>query len=254
MIVVFPTRRRQDTPETVPSAAPRETRQRYAALMKNLRTIAPWLTILVLLPTSAAMAQTADQRAADELPAWVAAARCQYTTADAACIGSKKSGRESINTNDETTVAQLQRRIPGPPGRARQLLGYPPAYSGMWMPSPSGRHAAIGALIGFGLGAAVGAKGTGGARVTLTSGVLGGLLGAAFGCMTPAVHVRSPHRRGRWPYDEDELASNSGPSSETSKSGSGTATAPLPRAAPNPGPPQAATAVNDRLPPSAETP
>jgi len=201
--------------------------------------------ILVLLPTSAAIAQTADQQAADELPNGVAAAHCQYTTADAACIGSKESGRETINTNDETTVAQLPRRIPGPPGRAsRQSMGYPRAYSGMWMPSPSGRHAAIGALVGFGLGAAVGAKGTGGARATLTFGVLGGLLGAAFGCMTPSFHVRSPYRRGPWPYDEDEPASNSG----TSMPGSRTATPPPPTAAPNPGPPESATAVNERPP------
>ena len=123
----------------------------------------------------------------------------------------------------------------------------------MWMPSPSGRHAAIGALVGFGLGAAVGAKGTGGARATLTFGVLGGLLGAAFGCMTPSFHVRSPYRRGPWPYDEGEPASNSGTSSSgtssgTSMPGSRTATPPPPTAAPNPGPPESATAVNDRLP------
>jgi hypothetical protein len=228
--------------------------------MKNLWTITPWLMILVLLPTSAAIAQTADQQAADELTNGVAAARCQYTTADAACIGSKESGRETIDTNDETTVAQLPRRIPGPPRRASHPMGYPRAYSGMWMPSPGGRHAAIGALIGFGLGAAVGAMGmgTGGARATLTFGVLGGLLGAAFGCTTPSFHVRSPYRRGPWSYDEDELASNaepsSGTSSGTSKPGSRTATLPAPTAAPNPGPPESATAVNDRLPPSAETP
>ena len=190
----------------------------------------------------------------------VAAAHCQYTTADAACIGSKESGRETINTNHETPVAQLPRRIPGPPGRAsRQSMGYPRAYSGMWMPSPSGRHAAIGALVGFGLGAAVGAKGTGGARATLTFGVLGGLLGAAFGCMTPSFHVRSPYRRGPWPYNEGEPASNSGTSSSetssgTSMPGSRTATPPPPTAAPNPGSPESATAVNDRLPRSGETP
>jgi hypothetical protein len=107
---------------------------------------------------------------------------------------------------------------------------------------------------GFGLGAAVGARGTGGARVTLTFGVFGGLLGAAFGSMPPSFHVRSPYRRGPWPYDEDELASNSGPSSGTSKSGSRTATPPPATAALNPGPPETATAVNDRLRLSAEPP
>jgi hypothetical protein len=164
--------------------------------MKNLRTIAPWLMILVLLPTSAAIAQTADQQAAEELPTWVAAARCQYTTADAACIGPKESGRETINTNDETTVAQLPRRIPGPPGRERRsrwgIHGLIPACGCRHQAAAMPRSALSSVLVCVRLWEP---KGTGGARVTLTFGLLGGLLGAVFGCTTPSFHVRSPYRR-----------------------------------------------------------
>jgi hypothetical protein len=124
----------------------------------------------------------------------------------------------------------------------------------MWMPSPSGRHAAIGAVIGFGLGAAVGTKGNGGTRATLTFGVLGGLMGAAFACMTPSFPARSPYRRGSSPYDEEEVAFRSGPSPGTSKSGSPGVTALPQTGAGNPAPPETATGADDRLALSAEIP
>jgi hypothetical protein len=85
----------------------------------------------------------------------------------------------------------------------------------VWTPSPSGRHALIGAVIGFGLGAAVGAKGNGGARVSLTLGTIGGMMGAAFGLMTPSYRARSPYWRVPWPDQGDESASEIDPAKAT---------------------------------------
>ena len=186
--------------------------------MKNLRIIDPLLLTTMLLLTSAAIAQTAVEQAAADLPAPVAAARCQYTPADAACLGSSESGQATISTNDDT-LAQLPRRIPGPPVRPRRPpMGHPRGgYPGMWMPSGNGRHAAIGAIIGFGLGAALGAKANtdphAGAtvRASLLFGTFGALLGALVSQDTPSFS-RLQRPRGPWPDepDENEMASRPG--------------------------------------------
>jgi hypothetical protein len=215
--------------------------------MKNAKILAPFLLATLFL-TSSAIAQTVEKRVEGDLLTPVIAARCQYTPADADCVGASESDRALTNTNDDTTIAQLPHRMPGPPGRSP--VGYPRAgYSGMGMPSPRGRHAAIGAAIGFGLGAAVGAKGSGGARVTLTFGVLGGLMGAAFGAMTPSFQARSLYRRGPWPEDEDQLASRS----EPGKSGATQETSSPRTTPPDPAPQESAAYVDDRLPPPAKT-
>lgn len=218
--------------------------------MKNLRIIDPlWLTTMLLL-TSAAIAQTAGEQAAADLPTPVAAARCQYTPAESACLGSSESGQATITTNDDTTVAQLPRRIPGPPVRPRRPpMGHPRGgYPGMWMPPGNSRHAAIGFLIGFGLGAAHPNDGT--VRGHAALGLIGGLVGAVIGAGIPSFHVRNPYRRGPWPEDEDQLASES----EPAKSG-WTKKTPNPQTAPpNPAPPESTASVDDRPRLLAETP
>ena len=83
----------------------------------------------------------------------------------------------------------------------------------MWMSRGSPGHALIGALIGFGLGAAVCAKGNAGARATLAIGTVGAGIGAAIGFSIPSFTGRSVYRRG-WP-DDDEEASRSKPGIST---------------------------------------
>lgn len=69
----------------------------------------------------------------------------------------------------------IRRRGPMPAPRGR----YPgPAYPGMWRSEHPGRRALIGALIGFGIGAAVVAKGHGTAGATVAVGAIGAGIGA----------------------------------------------------------------------------
>jgi len=112
--------------------------------------------------------------------------------------------------SDHITLAQSSRRGPGVPFPRRG--GYPRAgYGGMWMSEGSGRHALIGALIGFGMGAAIVAKGNGGVRASLAFGTLGAGIGAAMGFTIPPLPSRNPYQHG-WPDpDEDEWGSRAKP-------------------------------------------
>lgn len=77
--------------------------------------------------------------------------------------------------------------IPSALPRARGYDGW--GHGGMWRQPGNGRHALIGAIIGFGLGAAMGAKGNQDphARVVapVLSGGAGALISAALGASHP---------------------------------------------------------------------
>ena len=127
--------------------------------------------------------------------------------------------RPASDENDPLTLAQFSRRRPGRPLPRRGA--YPgPSSSGRWTPEGNGHHAAIGALIGFGVGAAAGAKGNTDAsnRVTaiLLVGSVGALLGAMIGDGIPSFHARHRHAPS-WP-DEDDVASRGKPSNSHSAS------------------------------------
>ena len=144
--------------------------------------------VLFVLLCSAAGALAQPDSQQGKTDAGVAVARCAYTQADDSCT---------------TTVAQMPRRMPG----LRPAIGPPPPrYSGMWMSPGSPGHALIGALIGFGLGAAIAAKGHAGAGGVVGLGTLGAGIGAAIGFSAPAFPAR-PRYRGRWPDNDDEEAS-----------------------------------------------
>ena len=94
----------------------------------------------------------------------------------------------------------------------RPRLGYPQrTYPPRWG-SGYPRHAAIGALVGFGLGAAFGAKANTdrhpgvGTRAALLFGTFGAMIGAVVGNGIGPVHSRKVYRR--WPAEEDELGSH----------------------------------------------
>jgi hypothetical protein len=164
--------------------------------MKNTKIMAPFLLAMLLL-TSAAIAQTVEKQAEADLPTPVIAARCQYTPADAACISSNETGRAAIsttNTMDDTTIAQLPRRMPG---RLHMLMKAAP------MPGPSLGHAAVGGLIGFVLGVAHPSDNT--VRGHLALGMLVGLIGAALGAGIPD-HPHYANPRGQWPEHDEEAA------------------------------------------------
>jgi hypothetical protein len=157
-------------------------------------------------------AQTQVSQVLNDLPSSFANARCQYTpTAEACAAAPNDSGPAPLGVGS-ATVAQLPRRIPGPPIRPRRPpMAHPSGgYPGPWMLEPNGRHAAIGALIGFGLGAAHPVDGT--VRGHVAMGLFGGLLGAVIGAGIPSFHARSRYPRGPWSdHDGDQLASRSAP-------------------------------------------
>jgi hypothetical protein len=159
--------------------------------MKKLR-IALFL-LAVPIASRAALAQSSGTAPEQPSPR-VTKARCQYTPNDPAC--------------------QHQRQSNPRPGQCRQSAscpssccsyGYPPSSRPPLLLEPeSGTHAAAGAIIGLGLGAALGAAkdGDAGSRFAgaLVVGGFGALIGAIVGHGIPA---RPWHRR-RPDWDDPE--------------------------------------------------
>jgi hypothetical protein len=126
-------------------------------------------------------------------------------------------------TLDHETLAQLARRRPGAQYPSRG--GYPGrGYPSAWNSAGNARHTLIGLAIGFGLGAALGAKGNkdqhpgAEVRAAVLFGAFGGLIGAAIGHGAPPFYARNGrhHRES----SADEEASNSGLGSTQQTTGS----------------------------------
>jgi hypothetical protein len=157
----------------------------------------------LLLLASSGLAQTSDSQTTNnlpenDLPKQVALARSAYTQTEEVNADGAPNNSKSNNT-----LAQIPRRMPGPMARPPMRRA---AYPNMWTSGGSPGHALIGALIGFGLGAAVGAKGNPGVRATLAIGTVGAGIGAAIGFSIPSFPGRNMYRRG-WPDDDEEEAS-----------------------------------------------
>jgi hypothetical protein len=142
--------------------------------------------LLILSGLPRAGAQTAEEQTASDGPTAteILRARSPYTQ------------HEDLTgcCRDAQTLSELARRSPAPvdPARIRHPRGWGydgRRYGGMWRQPGNGRHALIGAIIGFGLGAAIGAKGNQDphARVVapVLAGAAGALLGAAIGASRP---------------------------------------------------------------------
>jgi hypothetical protein len=177
-----------------------------------MKTPAALVLLLGVLP-GASLGQTNNSHAGENFPS-VVAARCQLIPDARECAevaetkGIKGPAKES---------SQLAQRYPGLYRRSCCQGGYYSAYPPSW--DDDGQHAAIGALIGFGLGAAAGATANTDARgrvaASLVLGSLGALLGAAIGHAIPVFHVRRPYR-GPWPdEDEDDIMAHRQPAKPT---------------------------------------
>lgn len=197
--------------------------------MKNLKLALPLLLATIVLASNA-LSQTDNPRAMNELPSHVAAARCQYTPGDDACSGESDSAQPQ--GRNDGTLAQLPRQMSRPPFRTGHPAMGRPAYPGMWQPRYEGSpaHALIGTLIGFGLGAAVGAKGNIGVRGTLAFGAIGAGIGAGIGFSLPSCHFRNPYWH-RWPYQDEEASSR-----KTAKPSAAQPNSPQPTASADPVP------------------
>jgi hypothetical protein len=155
-----------------------------------------------LLIVSSAPAQTSDAPTANNLNAGseIAAARSQYTQTP-----------EIPDANDDTIVAQLPRRGPRTPFPPQR--GYPRGtYQTPWMEHGNAGPAVIGAVIGFGVGAAIGACGSDRSGTTLEGrviiggtilSVIGGAIGAAHGGPHPFARRRRVYRPS-WPEGDEE--------------------------------------------------
>jgi hypothetical protein len=140
--------------------------------------------LLILSALACACAQTEEGQTANNAPPpkEVLAARLSYTQhEDVTCYP----------CDGQTDLAQ---RSPVPLVRARVRYArgqgyYDRGYGGMWRQGGNGRHVLIGALIGFGLGAAIGAKGNQDPHSRVLAPVLfggaGALIGAAIGASHP---------------------------------------------------------------------
>lgn len=163
--------------------------------------------VILLCAVTVARAQEDPKTAAMQDSTSIASARCAYVL-DAACLPMSPTDRE----------ASAAQRTPGPRMRPRPMPIGPPygRYPDVWAEPGSGRHALVGAIIGFGLGAAIGAKGTSNApganrpAASILIGGIGGLLGAAVGYGTPSFPRRNRYRRGPWPDEENQNAQNRG--------------------------------------------
>jgi hypothetical protein len=188
--------------------------------MKNLRLTFYALSFLLLnlFAIAHSAGQVQDETSPEDLKAKaeISAARCLYTQADEGCAAKGEAAQFSGASKNDATVAQLPRHRLMPPQRPGGPVGRPgPAYSRGW-PEPPNRAVAIGALVGFGLGAAAGATANtdahGRVLTSLLGGSLGALMGAAFGHAVSGLLMITPHNHNPWP-DEDESASHSLPDS-----------------------------------------
>jgi hypothetical protein len=137
--------------------------------------------LLMLSALPCAWAQTGDgQTPNDGLAAEkILVARGAYTQhEDIACC-----------SGDGQTLSEFAQRRPAP--LVPPDIRYPRerGYGGMWRPRGNRRHALIGALVGFGVGAAIGAKGNQDPHARVVAPVLfagaGALIGAAIGASHP---------------------------------------------------------------------
>lgn len=184
----------------------------------------PLLPILLasLMVASSALAQTTSSPTTEDRQIEteeyssasdaISAARNQYAQ-------NAKAESDSRRADDGMSVAQFSPRNgpmrPFPPNH-----GYPRgSYQSPWMDHGNGRHVLIGAVIGFGLGAALGAKankdphpGTTTGAVVLVGGV-GALIGAAIGGAHGGPYPFAHHKRIRPPFqhggEEPDLSANS---------------------------------------------
>jgi hypothetical protein len=155
------------------------------------------LAVLVFF-TAAAWAQTSAVPTTQ-----MAAARCAYNKSEIGCAPVERAN---------APANQIPRRGPGMrpgPYMRRPGVGYATPYP---YSAPQYNHAGMGALIGFGLGAALGASAQtdvhGRVAASLGGGFLFGVIGAAIGHAIPAFHYRHQYDPSGWPDDDDQAAAS----------------------------------------------
>jgi hypothetical protein len=183
-----------DSRETVTKRSPGSIRGSYGSIMKNVRVLSPLLISLSL--ASAALAQAGSPEVPDT-PQPQSSVAAQPESSPVAGVGA--SGEDKL-------ISQARHYPRGP----RRPMGPHRGYAYQGFPPPPGLSP-VGALIGFGIGAAAGASNCGQSTVGthvalgLIGGGLGALIGGAIGAVAnPFLHTRRVYRPSG--TDEDEEA------------------------------------------------
>lgn len=197
--------------------------------MKHTKAI---LSVLIsLLLVSSAIAQTSEPQTASGRGGAdaIAAAHSRYTQNESVSQSAKDSSAGNSDTPDADTLAQFSRRGPTRPyPYPFPRRGYPRGGSPyMWQQPFNGHHALIGAVIGFGLGAAIGVKANTDqhpqARIAapLIFGSIGALLGATIGGTLPPSPWARLRRGHGLPHEgereEDQVAGRPNPPRTTQR-------------------------------------
>ncbi len=137
--------------------------------------------LLTLTALPCAWTQTGEAQTANYRPPAkeILAARIPYTQhADLACC-----------SGGDQPLSELAQRSPLPLLPPQMRYPRRRGYGGMWRQPGNGRHALIGALIGFGIGAALGAKANQDRHARVLAPILfgggGALIGAGIGASHP---------------------------------------------------------------------
>ena len=179
------------------------------------------LLLASLVPASKAQSPTIEDQKTlvDDSSSTRAAIVAPPIFAARSAYANQVQGEVSARNADDgvgLNLAQLSPRRPPVPPRPHR--GYPPeSYQDHWMDQGSARHGLIGALIGFGVGAALAAKadktGHPGAMIVLVGGA-GALIGAAVGANHGGPGPFARHRRIDPPSEregkESDLSADSG--------------------------------------------
>ena len=165
--------------------------------------------VMYLLFALPSFSQTALQTNPDSES--ILAARSQYSRSDT------DPGQQKDANAPKVPLAQVPRgRTFRPPMRPPRMMGYSEGYPSMYTGDGSGRHKIIGALIGFGLGAALGARANtdrhpgADVKAAFAVGGIGALIGVAIGSSMPSLQSRNRHRGGRWPERDEDASLSQG--------------------------------------------
>ena len=123
-------------------------------------------------------------------------------TADTEMVAARRADLAGTTGRNLATPPQYPPQMHRPPMTPPPAMGYPgPSYAAWNTPRPSGRHALIGAGIGFALGALAGSRNSGSAALAV--GLIGAGIGGGIGVTIPEF----PHYRHSRMDDYEEDAS-----------------------------------------------
>src|SRR5580700_1590752 len=171
--------------------------------MKNLYTVPLLLSSILLASSALAQSSGAFDTSIPADADSVEVARGPYVRPE-----DTSSSADNSTGEENKTLAQFPQRLPVTPYPPPQMRPPRGSYPGMWSSPAGDHHTAIGALIGFGVGATAGAligaakndSANRGATALIGSLLFGGL-GAAFGAAIASFPGPQFHRYRPW---EDE--------------------------------------------------